>query len=73
VPSDDFDDSKVVEDVHIHSENSGIVEDPLANPGTPIINESHVSSAGTSDVVDELVGSSTPTPNVIYIHEEKLK
>ena len=45
VPSDDVDDSKVVEDVHVHSEISGVVEDPLVSSDTPIIGENHVSSA----------------------------
>ena len=69
VPSD-VDDLKVVEDVHVHSEISSFVEDPLANLDTLFIDESHVSSAGTSDVVDVLVNFSTPIPDEIYIHEK---
>ena len=42
VPSDDVDDSKVVEDVHIHSEISSVTEDPLVNLATLIIDESCV-------------------------------
>ena len=67
MPSDD--DSKIVEDVHIHSEIFGVVEDSLVNPGTPIINKSHVSSAGTSDM-DVLVNSLTPISDEIYIHKK---
>jgi len=75
VPSDDVDNSKVVKDVHSHSEIpnseiSSVVEDPLVNPATPIIDESHVSSAGTSDVVKVLVDSSTPIPDEAYVHED---
>ena len=40
VPSDEVDDSKVIENVDIHSEISGIVEDPLVNLGTTIIDKS---------------------------------
>jgi len=61
VPSDDVNDSKVVEDVHIHFEIFGIVEDPLVNSDTLIIDESHVFSADSSDVVDALVDSNTHT------------
>jgi len=60
VPSDDIDDSKVVENIHIHSDISSVVKDPLANSDTPIIDESHVSSTGTSDV-DALLNFSTHT------------
>ena len=63
MPSNDVDDSKVVEDVNVLSEIFAVVEDLLVNPDTPIIDESHVSSAGTSDIVDVLVDSSNPTPN----------
>ena len=69
MPSDDIDDSKVVEDVHVHSEISGIVEDSLVNLGIPIIDVSHVPSAGINDV-NVPVDSRIPTPNEIYIHEE---
>ena len=44
--SDDFDDSKVVENIHVYSDISDIVEDPLVNPGTLIIDESHVFFCG---------------------------
>ena len=73
MPNDDIDDSKVVEDVHVHSEISGAIEDPLVNPGTPIIDESHVSSAGTNNVDDVLVDSSTLTPDGTCIHKENQK
>ena len=69
MPSDDVDDSKVVENVHVHSEISSVVEDPLVNPATPIIDESHVSSAGTNDV-KVLVDSSTPISDETYVHED---
>ena len=69
VPSDDFNDSKIVEDVHIPHEISSIIEDLLVNIGTPIIDESHVSSVITSDV-DTLVNSSTLTHDEVYINEK---
>jgi len=69
VPSDDVDDSKVIEDVHIHSEISSVVEDPLVNPGTPIIDEKHVSFARTSDVVNVLMESSIRITNETNVYE----
>jgi len=57
VRSDNIDDSKVVEDVNILLEITSIVEDPLVNSGTPIIDEVHASSNSTSDDVDEIVES----------------
>ena len=42
MPSDDVNDSKIVEFVHVYFEISGVIEDPLINPGTSIIDESHV-------------------------------
>ena len=59
VPSNDVDDSKVVEDVHILFEISSVVEEFLVNSGAPIIDDSHVFSADISDVVDASVESST--------------
>ena len=64
--------SKVVED-HVHSEISNVVEDPLGNPDTPVIDESNMSSAGTNNVDDVLVDSSTLTPDGTCIHEENQK
>ena len=61
MPSDDVDDSKIVEDVHVHSEISSIIEDTSIDPCPPILNEIHVYSASTIDIVDALVDSSTPT------------
>jgi len=37
VPSDDVDDSKVVDDVHVHSEISSVVKDLLVNLGNRLL------------------------------------
>jgi len=71
VPSNGVDDSKVVENVHVHFEIFSLIEDPLANLDTLIIDDSHVSSASTSNIVDVLVDSNTSTLDEVYIHEEK--
>ena len=59
VSSDDVDDSKVVEDVHIPSKTSNIIEDISVGSNTPILDEGHVSYKGTSEVVDAIVESGT--------------
>ena len=42
MPGDNVDRSKIVEDVHVHSKISSIIEDPLVNPAISIIDESRV-------------------------------
>jgi len=59
VSSDDVDDSKVVEDVHIPSKTASIIEDISVGFDTPIIDEGHASYEGTSEVVNVIVESST--------------
>jgi len=68
VPSDDVDNSKIVENVHVHSKISSVMM---------IYQLTHVqflmrslSSESTSDIVDALVESSTHIPDEIHIHEE---
>ena len=55
--SDDIDDAKVIEDIHVHFEISG--ENSLVNPNTTIIDENHLSSMDISNVMNMLVESST--------------
>jgi len=62
VPSDDVDDSKVIEDVYVPSKIISVVEDMLVDSSTPILNEVHVSSEDTSDFEYVLVESS------IHVH-----
>ena len=71
VPSNNFNDSKVVEDVCVPSEISSIVEEPLVNPRVRIIDESHVSSVDISDVVNTSVESSIPMPDDITVPEDE--
>jgi len=61
VPSDNIDDSKVVEDVNILPEITSIIEDTLVDSGTSINDEIHVSFDSTSDEVDEIVESNIST------------
>jgi len=44
VPSDDVGDSKIVEDVHVQSDISSVVEDTLIDLSPPIPNEILISS-----------------------------
>jgi len=59
VPSDNVDDSKVVEDVHVPSKTASIIEDISLGSDTTII-EGHASYENTSGVVDAIVESGTP-------------
>jgi len=60
VPSDDVNDSKVVENVHIPSKTASIIENISVGSDTLIIDDVHMSSDGTSDDVDELVEPNIP-------------
>ena len=44
-----------VEDIHVHSEISSVIENTSIDSCPTILNEIHMSSADTSDVVDALV------------------
>ena len=57
VSSNDVDDSKVVEDVHVPSKVANIIKDITVDFGTPIFDEIHVSSVSTSDDMNEIVES----------------
>jgi len=69
VPSDDVDDSRVVEDVYGSFEITSVV-DTLCDFSTPILDEIHISFEGTSDIANVLVESSTPIPDDIDVHED---
>ena len=68
VPSDDVEDSNVVEDVRGLSKTTSIIEDVIVGFDAPIIDEGHASYKGTSEVVDAIVESSTPTVDA-YVHD----
>ena len=59
VPNDDVRDSRVVENVYLSSTITSVVEDPLANSDTQIIDKIHGFSESTSDNVNVRVESST--------------
>jgi len=46
VSSNDVDDSNVVENVHVPSETTSIIEDISVGSDTPILNEGHASYEG---------------------------
>jgi len=62
VSSDDVDDSKVIENVHVSSKTANIIEGISVGSNTPIINEVHMSSDNTSDIGDALV-----EPNILTV------
>jgi len=61
VPTDDVDDSKVIEEVHIPSKTLNIIENISVYADTLVNDEIHMSSDSASDDVDETVESNTPT------------
>ena len=61
MPSDNVDNSKVVENANILPEITSIVEDTLVDSGESIIDEDDVSSDSTNDDVDVIVESNIPT------------
>ena len=68
MPSDDVDDSKVVEDFHVPSKAASIIEDISVSSDIPII-EGHASNEGTSKVVDAIVESGTPLDVDAHAHD----
>ena len=58
MPSDDVDNSRVVEDVYVPSEIISVVDNTLVDPSTLTLDEVYVSFEDTSDV-DAIVESST--------------
>ena len=52
--SDDVDDSKVVEDVHVPSKTVSIIEDISVDSNTLIIDEVHMSSDSITNDVSEI-------------------
>ena len=68
VPSDDIDNSKVVEDVYVPSKTAIIIENISVGSDTPIF-ESHASYKGTSEVVDMIVESGTPLDIEAHAHD----
>jgi len=61
VPTNDVDDSNVVEDVHVPFKIANIIEDISVVSDTLIIDEIHMSFDSASDDVDEIVEPNTPT------------
>jgi len=68
ISNDDVDDSKVVEDVHVPSKTTSIIEDISIGFDTPIFDEDHASYKGTS-VVDEIVESGILLNINVHVHD----
>ena len=68
VLSDDVGESKVV-DVYVFSTITSVVENPLANSDTQIIDEIHEFSERTSDDVDVRVESSITIPTDVHTYD----
>ena len=60
MPTDDVDDSKVIEEVHIPSKTLSIIEYTSVCTDTLVNDEIHMSSDSASNDVDEIVESNTP-------------
>jgi len=60
VSSNNVDDSKVIEYVHVPFMTTRITENISVGSDTPILDEGHDSYESTSEVVDVIVESSTP-------------
>ena len=69
VPSDDVDDSKVAEDVHVPCKTTSIIEDVSIGSDTPIIDKGHASYEGTSEVVNVIIESGTPLTVDAHVHD----
>jgi len=59
MPSEDVDDSKVVEDVHVSFKTPSIMEDISVGFDIPIIDGDYASYEGDSEVVDVKIESGT--------------
>ena len=69
IPSDDVRDSRVVENIYVSSTITSVVEDPLANFDTQIIDKIYEFSDSTSDNVDVRVESSTIISTDSHTHD----
>jgi len=68
VPSNDVNDSKVVENVYVPFKTASIVEDISVGSDTLIIEESHGYYEGTSEV-DAIIDSDTPLDVDVHTHD----
>ena len=64
---DDFDSSRIFEDVYILSEVTSDVFDELVKASTPTLDETHIHEGNINNVQDALVESNTPTPDDIDV------
>jgi len=69
VSSDDVDDSKVVENVHIPSKTTSITKDISVGSDILILDEDHASYESTSEVVDVIIKFSTPLTVDVHVHD----
>jgi len=69
VSGDNVDNSKVVEDVHVPSKTTSIIEDLSVGSDTPIHDEGHTSYEGTSEVVNVIVNFGTLLIVDAHVHD----
>ena len=67
--SDDVDNSKVVEDIHVLSKTTSIIENISVGSDISILDEGHTSYEGTSEIVDAIVESDTPLIVDAHVHD----
>jgi len=67
--SDDVDDSKVVESVHVLSKTTSIIENISVGSDTPILDEGHAFYKSTSEVVNVIVESGIPLTVNAHVHD----
>ena len=67
--SDDVDNSKVVEDIHVLSKTTSIIENISVNFDTPIHDDGHASYESNGAVVEAIVESGTPLIVDTHVHD----
>jgi len=69
VQINDIDNSRIVDNVHIHFEITSDV-DEIVKTSTPTLDEVHIHKKNNSDVWDALVESNTPIPDDMDVSED---
>ena len=69
VPSDDVDDLKVVENVHIPSKTTSLIKNISVGSDPPTLDKGHASYESTSEVMDVKGESGTPLTVDAHVHD----
>ena len=67
---DDIDNSKIIEDIHIHFEVTSDVVEELIKTSTSTLDETHIHEENISDIQDALVESTTLIHDDIDVSED---